>query len=77
MWSIARLERRALKSKVHFESARLYVYFPRETGNVDFLIAHYSEVAPTRDDLSVSYVVDFLNLRGTVVDETEDRENEP
>lgn len=50
---------------------------PRDTGNVDFLIAHYSEVAPTRDDLSVSYVADFLNLRGTVVDETEDRENEP
>jgi hypothetical protein len=56
------------KSKVHYESARLYVYFPGETGNVDFLIAHYSEVAPTRDDLSVSYLADFLNLLETIVD---------
>ena len=44
---------------------------------MDFLIAHYSEVAPTRDDLGVSYAVDSLNPLGTVVDETEDRENEP
>jgi hypothetical protein len=35
---------------------------------VDFLIAHYSEVAPTRDDLSVSYLADFLNLLETIVD---------
>lgn len=69
--------RYSTKSEVHYESARLYVYFPRETGNVDFLIAHYSEVAPTRDDLSVSYAADFLSLLGTVVDEREDRENKP
>jgi len=54
------------ESQKHFESARLYVFFPFEYGNDYFLVVHYSEAAPSRELLTFSFESELLRILRTV-----------
>lgn len=54
------------ESQKHFESTRLYVFFPFEYGNDYFLVVHYSEAAPSRELLTFSFESELLRILRTV-----------
>ncbi len=54
------------RSKAHYERARLYLYFPSESQNQYFLVAHYSEVAPNQRGLNVSLDTAFAGVLETI-----------
>ena len=53
-------------SEAHCESAWLFLYFPHEYLNDQFLVAHYSEAAPTCDLLTFSLKSNVLRILRTV-----------